>query len=198
MGGLINSQDRNVADKIPGLGHLPMVGRIFGNNSGTNNKTEIVMTVTPHILRAPALPDAAVLSVFSGTEDSMRERPLQLDSIGAVRMQSGGTTTASTPARPAAAAPAATPARPATTAAAAAPTPAAATAPAASMAPTPVLSGTGSPAAPAPTGARAMLPYLNSARGVAGLPPVVFPSVATPPPAPDAPVAATPEVKEGQ
>lgn len=101
MGGLINAQDRNVADKIPGLGHLPTVGRLFGNNSGTNNKTEIVMTVTPHILRAPALSDPSVLSVFSGTEDTMRERALQLDSIGPVRMQSsGGASVQSGPVRP--------------------------------------------------------------------------------------------------
>jgi hypothetical protein len=121
--------------------------------------------------------------VFSGTEDSMRERALQLDSIGAVRMQSSGTATAasspSKPASPAAAGTSGTAPLPAAAALAPAPAPAATTAAAAPSA-TPVLSGTGS-SAPAPVGARAMLPYLNSARGVAGLPPVVLPGAAAAP-----------------
>jgi general secretion pathway protein D len=100
LGGLISSGDRNTASKIPGIGHLPVVGKLFGNNSGTDNKTEIVLSITPRILRAPAVLDASVRNVFSGTEGSMRERALQLDPIGAVGIQSTG------PAGPAAAPPA--------------------------------------------------------------------------------------------
>jgi general secretion pathway protein D len=90
LGGLISSGDRNTASKIPGLGHLPVVGKLFGNNSGTDNKTEIVLSITPHIIRAPAVIDAAIRNVFSGTEGNMRERALQLDPIGAIQMQSTG------------------------------------------------------------------------------------------------------------
>lgn len=176
MGGLINAQDRNVADKVPGLGQLPVVGRIFGNNSGTNNKTEIVMTITPHILRAPALPDPAVASVFSGTEDSTRERPLQLDSIGSVRMQSNG-------------------------GAAAGPAPArsgssntlgnSSNSGAGTLAPGQV--GGGGNTGLAPASARALLPYLNGARNAAGLPPVTPPGAGAPatPATPATPDAAT-------
>jgi general secretion pathway protein D len=60
---------------------LPVLGRLFSNNSGTNNKTEIILSITPHILRPPAVLDASVRSVFSGTESNMRERALQLDPI---------------------------------------------------------------------------------------------------------------------
>jgi general secretion pathway protein D len=96
LGGLISSGDRNTASKIPGLGHLPVVGKLFGNNSGTDNKTEIVLSITPRILRAPAVLDASIRNVFSGTEGSMRERALQLDPIGAVGMQSTGSSTPAT------------------------------------------------------------------------------------------------------
>lgn len=112
LGGLISSGDRNTASKIPGLGHLPVVGRLFGNNNGSNNRTEIVLSITPHILRAPALLDASVRNVFSGTEASMRERALQLDPIGTVRVESGtGATQAPLPMRGAPGRPQPVPAR---------------------------------------------------------------------------------------
>ena len=84
LGGLISSGDRNTASKVPGIGQLPVLGRLFSNNSGTDNKTEIVLSITPHILRAPASLEAGVRNVFSGTEGNIRERAMQLDPIGAV------------------------------------------------------------------------------------------------------------------
>ena len=65
---------------------MPVIGNLFGNNSGDATKTEIVLSITPHIIRAPALLDASVREVFSGTESSIRERALQLDPVGGVRM----------------------------------------------------------------------------------------------------------------
>ena len=131
LGGLISSTDQNTASKIPGLGHLPIVGRIFGNNSGGNNKTEIIMAITPHIIRPPAVLDASVREVFSGTESSIRQRALQLEPVGVARIQSTGAAvapptamppSASTP-QPAPPAPVtAAPARPATNALPASPT----------------------------------------------------------------------------
>lgn len=101
LGGLISADDRNTASKIPGVGHLPVVGRLFGNNNGSNAKTEIVLSITPRILRAPAVVDASLREVFSGSESSIRQRALQLEPVGSVRGQSVGSL------NPAAAAPAA-------------------------------------------------------------------------------------------
>ncbi|WP_247596932.1 secretin N-terminal domain-containing protein [Hydrogenophaga sp. PAMC20947] len=81
LGGLISAGDRSTASKVPGLGQLPILGRLFSNHGGTNTKSEIILSITPHILRAPAVLDASVRSVFSGTESNMRERALQLDPI---------------------------------------------------------------------------------------------------------------------
>jgi general secretion pathway protein D len=114
LAGLITDQDRNIASKIPGLGHLPMVGKLFGNNNGTHNKSELVLSITPHILRGPATADAAFRDVYSGTENQVRERALQLDPIGEVRSQSSGSAEPVVPTRqtvrPAAAAAEAAPA----------------------------------------------------------------------------------------
>jgi general secretion pathway protein D len=87
LGGLISAEDRNTSARVPGLGHLPMVGKLFGNNSGNDKKTEIVLSITPRILRPPAILDASVRSIFSGTESSVRERALQLDPVGSARGQ---------------------------------------------------------------------------------------------------------------
>jgi general secretion pathway protein D len=88
LGGLISSGDRNTASKLPGLGQLPVLGKLFSNNGGTNNKTEIILSITPHILRAPAVLDASVRNVFSGTESNLRAQALQLDPTGTVQMSS--------------------------------------------------------------------------------------------------------------
>jgi general secretion pathway protein D len=85
LGGLISDQDRNTAAKVPGLGHLPMIGAIFGNNNGTHSKSELVLSITPHIVRAPALTDSSLRDIFSGTENSVRERALRLDPVGEFR-----------------------------------------------------------------------------------------------------------------
>lgn len=85
LGGLISDVDRNTASKIPGLGHLPMVGRLFGNNTSTFSKQEIVLSITPRIVRAPTISDIDVSNVYSGSEALIREKPLRLDPIGAVR-----------------------------------------------------------------------------------------------------------------
>jgi general secretion pathway protein D len=97
LGGLISDQDRNTASKIPGLGHMPVVGSLFGNTNTNRTKTEIVLSITPRIIRAPANIEAALRDIFSGTESSIRERALRLDPVGDFR---GGATPA--PAKPAA------------------------------------------------------------------------------------------------
>ncbi|MFZ2652039.1 MAG: secretin N-terminal domain-containing protein [Burkholderiaceae bacterium] len=104
LGGLISDQDRNTAAKVPGLGHLPAFGFLFGNNDMNRTKTEIVLSITPRIIRAPSNVDAALKEIFSGTESSIRERALRLDPVSDFR---------STAPRPSAAAPSAAPAAPA-------------------------------------------------------------------------------------
>ena len=105
LAGLISDQDRNTAATIPGLGHLPMIGRLFGNNNGNHAKSELVLSITPHIIRGPASTEAALRDIYSGTENSIRERALRLDPVGEVRSQSDSTVPAAptrSPVRPAA------------------------------------------------------------------------------------------------
>jgi general secretion pathway protein D len=77
---------------VPGFGHLPVVGKIFGNNDSDGKKQELILSITPRIVRAPAISDIDTSNVYSGSESIIREKPLRLDPIGSVRgTTSGGT-----------------------------------------------------------------------------------------------------------
>jgi general secretion pathway protein D len=68
LAGLINTEDRSTANKVPGLGELPIVGRLFGSTADTLNRTEIVLLITPRILRNMVLPESQSTEFGAGTE----------------------------------------------------------------------------------------------------------------------------------
>jgi len=74
LAGLINDEDRRSANKVPGLGEIPLVGRLFGEQADDNSKTEIVLSITPHIIRNVQRPEAALIEFDSGTENSLGAR----------------------------------------------------------------------------------------------------------------------------
>ena len=51
MGGLIREEDIQNVSKIPLLGDLPLLGTLFRNVSVTKNRNEVVVMMTPHIMR---------------------------------------------------------------------------------------------------------------------------------------------------
>ena len=75
LAGLINNEDRTSGNKIPGIGHLPLIGRLFGSQRDGNDKTEIVLSITPHLIRNIQRPAASASEFTAGTENSFRRRP---------------------------------------------------------------------------------------------------------------------------
>ena len=51
LAGLIRDDERRVLDGIPGLSDLPIVGRLFAHTRRETQETDIVLTLTPHIIR---------------------------------------------------------------------------------------------------------------------------------------------------
>ena len=51
IGGLINGNDASTKKKLPLLGDLPAIGHIFSYYSGSNTDSELLIFVTPHIVR---------------------------------------------------------------------------------------------------------------------------------------------------
>lgn len=68
LAGLINDEDRRSANKVPGLGDVPVLGRLFGVQSDDGVKTEIVLSITPRVVRNVQRPPAALQLFESGTE----------------------------------------------------------------------------------------------------------------------------------
>ena len=68
LAGLISDEDRRSADRVPGLGDLPIAGRLFSNTSDTTNRSEIVLLITPRLQRTLARPDAGSVEFAAGTE----------------------------------------------------------------------------------------------------------------------------------
>ena len=51
LAGLIRDDERTVMSGIPGLVDLPIVGRLFAHSKKETNQTDVVLTLTPHIIR---------------------------------------------------------------------------------------------------------------------------------------------------
>ncbi|MDN2709882.1 type IV pilus secretin PilQ [Janthinobacterium sp. SUN118] len=78
LAGLINDEDRMAANRVPGVGDIPVLGRLFSSQKDDRNKTEIVLSITPRLVRNINRPDAAASEFWSGTESALRTRPLTM------------------------------------------------------------------------------------------------------------------------
>jgi len=70
LAGLISNEERRLADRVPGIGDLPVAGRLFSNTTDNALRTEIVLLITPQLVRTLARPDAASVEFAAGTEAS--------------------------------------------------------------------------------------------------------------------------------
>ena len=108
LAGLISDEERSSANRLPGLGDIPALGRLFSSNRDNNSKTEIVLLITPRIVRNVARPDANAFSEPAGSEADVGAPPIQLKRSAprTLSLSSGGAG-ARPPERPAGALPAA-------------------------------------------------------------------------------------------
>jgi general secretion pathway protein D len=83
LAGLIRNDHSANGDQIPGLGQIPVVGRLFGQHDDTWKKRELVLSITPRIVRNLPYMAPHLLEYASGTEATLRARPLSLqDGVG--------------------------------------------------------------------------------------------------------------------
>lgn len=93
LAGLISDEDRLGTRRIPGLGDLPILGRLFSSHNENGVKTEIVLLITPRILRNVVPPVSARDELPAGTEASVGAQPLRIGSTapGALSLRVAGT-----------------------------------------------------------------------------------------------------------
>jgi type II secretory pathway component GspD/PulD (secretin) len=94
IGGLIEENIQHTESKIPLLGDLPLIGRVFRNENTTSTRNELIIVVTPHVIsldspttsnpaRPPGiavptpgpLPTLAPDTAFPGARSTPRPRP---------------------------------------------------------------------------------------------------------------------------
>lgn len=78
LAGLINDQDRSDISKLPGLGDIPLLGRLFSNKSSERTKTDVILSITPHVIRNLPVQTAASAEVVIGTESSLGRVPTSI------------------------------------------------------------------------------------------------------------------------
>lgn len=76
IGGLLQNNISDVVSKIPGLGSIPVLGKLFSSSDYQNNKSELVVIVTPYLVR-PTSPDQLTTPMASMRANSDIEFVLQ-------------------------------------------------------------------------------------------------------------------------
>ena len=75
LAGLILDDERKNASKLPGLGDIPLIGRLFSNQEDRKSKTEIVLAITPRIIGNISRPQAEISEYWSGSENRISDKP---------------------------------------------------------------------------------------------------------------------------
>lgn len=76
LAGLIQDSERKNADKVPFLGEIPILGRLFSRHNDEKQKTEIVLAITPKVISNVTLPEATFSEYWSGTDSVISDKPL--------------------------------------------------------------------------------------------------------------------------
>jgi hypothetical protein len=53
LGGLITSRQENSEQKVPVIGDIPGLGLLFRTQTDSSRRTELLLVLTPHVIRAP-------------------------------------------------------------------------------------------------------------------------------------------------
>jgi general secretion pathway protein D len=85
LAGLIQRDQSHSNTGVPGLNELPLLNRLFGMAEDNDTRTEIVLLVTPHIVRGLDVPGIGQQEFLSGTEASTGAGPIQLGQTSGAR-----------------------------------------------------------------------------------------------------------------
>jgi pilus assembly protein CpaC len=78
MAGLLQSINSKDIQQLPGLGKLPIIGALFRSTSFAKNESDLVIVVTPHIVR----PSAPGEDLYSPLEQTRSSNDVELFALG--------------------------------------------------------------------------------------------------------------------
>jgi general secretion pathway protein D len=70
LAGLILDNERRGLTGLPGIASIPFIGRLFAKNKDEAQQTDIVMTLTPHVIRRTEITEEDLRSFLVGGESS--------------------------------------------------------------------------------------------------------------------------------
>jgi general secretion pathway protein D len=69
IGGLIRDDYTSTREALPFIDNIPLIGNLFSNRARDKKKLEILLSITPHIVRRVEVPPPEVATIWSGGED---------------------------------------------------------------------------------------------------------------------------------
>lgn len=72
MAGLLRDSERRSKKGFPGLNRLPILGTLLSSNLKQVNQTDIILRVTPYIIRMPDIQEEDLAPIESGVEDDVK------------------------------------------------------------------------------------------------------------------------------
>jgi general secretion pathway protein D len=76
LGGLIQDAERTNRVRVPGLGDIPVAGALFTAYDDSTQRTDVLLTITPRVVRGWDLPTRAAREFYSGSENVYSDKPL--------------------------------------------------------------------------------------------------------------------------
>jgi general secretion pathway protein D len=76
LAGLIQQTEGTTSQKTPFLGEIPILGRLFSKDHTTRHRTDLMLTMTPHIIRMPDITEDDMAPMWVGTQSNLSFRGL--------------------------------------------------------------------------------------------------------------------------
>ena len=76
LGGLIRDEDRQTSVRVPLLGDIPILGQLFTSHDNASGRTDVLLTITPRVVRGWDMPSKESQTFVSGSEDRYTSQPL--------------------------------------------------------------------------------------------------------------------------
>ena len=86
LAGLLSDEDRRASVGVPGMVDLPVLGRLFSSERNDRSKTEIVLLITPRVVRNLANRAPVYNQHAGGTEAMVGALPVRVQGVGRMAM----------------------------------------------------------------------------------------------------------------
>src|SRR5688572_3932459 len=90
LGGLLQEEDRRTRVTIPWIGDLPFIGNLISSFKTQRVTTEVILTLTPHIIQGITPPGLGTQVFWSGTDSSYATSPIFTPKGKKISMLGGG------------------------------------------------------------------------------------------------------------